>query len=178
MDALVANEIYKYQSLPDRTIRLLKIHPGSRPTPGGIDIEIEVHNIDQCPPYTSLSYTWGEAGEEVQISIAGKKFFVRKNLIAFLMIEVTKSLKGLENHAGDLFWIDQLAIDQSNVKERNHQVGLMRDIYSNASLVIVWLGSGSNKSDQAMEFNKEKDRPTPKTEDEKSPRCRVPRLIW
>ncbi|KAJ4990452.1 heterokaryon incompatibility protein [Stagonosporopsis vannaccii] len=39
-----------------------------------------------------------------------------------------------------LLWIDMLCIDQANNAERNHQVQLMREIYSKASRVIVWLG--------------------------------------
>ena len=37
-------------------------------------------------------------------------------------------------------WIDALCIDQTNDSERSHQVQLMRDIYSKAGRVIVWLG--------------------------------------
>jgi len=38
-------------------------------------------------------------------------------------------------------WIDQICIDQSSVRERNHQVGMMASIYSGCSGTIVWLGS-------------------------------------
>lgn len=51
------------------------------------------------------------------------------------------------------FWIDAICIDQSNVMERNHQVQIMRKIYSNARSVSVWLGKAdaSFDSDIAME---------------------------
>lgn len=39
-----------------------------------------------------------------------------------------------------LIWIDQISIDQQNLSERNHQVQLMGDIFSNAVEVVVWLG--------------------------------------
>lgn len=39
-------------------------------------------------------------------------------------------------------WIDQLSIDQTNVRERNHQVRDMHTIYRCANSVIVWLGEG------------------------------------
>ena len=39
-----------------------------------------------------------------------------------------------------VLWIDAICIDQSNVEERNHQVPLMKTIYSNADAVQVWLG--------------------------------------
>ncbi|KAJ8106822.1 hypothetical protein OPT61_g9288 [Boeremia exigua] len=37
-------------------------------------------------------------------------------------------------------WMDAICIDQSNGLERNHQVPLMREIYSKTKRVIVWLG--------------------------------------
>jgi len=37
------------------------------------------------------------------------------------------------------FWIDALCINQNNAKERDHQVCLMRFIYSRAEFVIAWL---------------------------------------
>ena len=39
-----------------------------------------------------------------------------------------------------ILWVDMLSINQGNVNERGHQVGMMRMIYSKASLVAVWLG--------------------------------------
>lgn len=39
-----------------------------------------------------------------------------------------------------LFWIDAVCIDQSSVKKRSHQVGMMNSIYSRAALVMGWLG--------------------------------------
>ncbi len=50
----------------------------------------------------------------------------------------------------ELLWIDSVCIDQTNDLERNSQVQLMREIYSKAQRVIVWLGdtkaSGKNMS--------------------------------
>jgi hypothetical protein len=37
-------------------------------------------------------------------------------------------------------WIDQLCIDQANLEERKHQVGMMQHIYQNAATVLIWLG--------------------------------------
>lgn len=40
----------------------------------------------------------------------------------------------------NLYFIDALSIDQSNIVEKGHQVKLMGGIYSRASEVIIWLG--------------------------------------
>lgn len=46
-------------------------------------------------------------------------------------------------------WIDAICIDQASLAEKNLQVPLMRDIYSLASSVVIWLGQGSDSTDQA-----------------------------
>ena len=38
------------------------------------------------------------------------------------------------------FWIDSLCIDQECVDEKNAQIPLMRNIYSSARVVTIWLG--------------------------------------
>lgn len=56
---------------------------------------------------------------------------------------------------GPLLFIDQLCIDQKNIKERNHQVHSMARIYSAAELVIVWLGKSDQASESVFNFIKE-----------------------
>lgn len=43
-------------------------------------------------------------------------------------------------------------IDQSNVLERNHQVGRMTEKYRRANEIVIWLGEATNDSDLVMEF--------------------------
>lgn len=40
----------------------------------------------------------------------------------------------------DGWWIDAICLDQKNLRERNHQVQQMYDIYASAATVTVWLG--------------------------------------
>jgi len=40
----------------------------------------------------------------------------------------------------DAFWADGICIDQSNLKERGHQVALMGQLYRKATLVCSWMG--------------------------------------
>lgn len=42
------------------------------------------------------------------------------------------------------YWIDALCIDQHNTAERNHQVGLMGQIFSRAHHVQIWLGAAKS----------------------------------
>jgi hypothetical protein len=52
------------------------------------------------------------------------------------------------------YWIDAICINQANFEERNHQVKLMRQIYSNAQSVSIWLGEREAQSpiDVAMDL--------------------------
>lgn len=40
-------------------------------------------------------------------------------------------------------WIDAVCINQEDCEEKETQVGMMRDIYSAAKCVSVWLGGGN-----------------------------------
>ena len=40
----------------------------------------------------------------------------------------------------EYLWIDQICIDQSRVRERNHQVGMMTSIYAGCYGTVIWLG--------------------------------------
>jgi hypothetical protein len=48
---------------------------------------------------------------------------------------------------GSFHWYDALCINQADLAERSHQVGIMRQIYEKADRVVIWLGverSGAN----------------------------------
>ena len=47
-------------------------------------------------------------------------------------------------------WIDAICINQADAVEKTHQVQMMREIYSLASQVIVWLGPEEPSDDEAL----------------------------
>jgi hypothetical protein len=47
--------------------------------------------------------------------------------------------------------VDAICIDQTNLKERKHQVQLMAKIYSKTHRVIVWLGKEAVDTEGALE---------------------------
>ncbi|KAJ5627601.1 hypothetical protein N7528_005028 [Penicillium herquei] len=49
-------------------------------------------------------------------------------------------------------WIDALFIDQADKSELSHQMSFMRDIYSRASRVFIWLGPAAENSDAVMDY--------------------------
>ncbi|KAI1182979.1 heterokaryon incompatibility protein-domain-containing protein [Nemania serpens] len=50
------------------------------------------------------------------------------------------ALKNLVGPEGGLFWVDAICINQEDRQEKGWQVGMMKDIYSQANEVRIWLG--------------------------------------
>ncbi|KAG4438019.1 hypothetical protein IFR05_006478 [Cadophora sp. M221] len=140
-------EEYKYSQLPEwADFRLVMLKRESQ-TP-----EIRCHLIPACSRdrtnYEALSYTWGESlGDFQTILINGKRFSVTKNLYSAL-----QRLRSGGSGKYRCLWIDSLCIDQSNGRERSHQVAIMGQIYRNSQRVLVWLGEHSSNSKRAIEF--------------------------
>jgi len=132
--------------LGQRQIRLLRIE-----SDGGsiIACQLECFLLDEpyCPKFTALSYRWGSPRETQLIELQGLEFQIRSNLAAFL-----RETKRQGSEWKDLYWIDALCIDQSNVNEKNHQVDLMAWIYYKAEKVVVWLGEGDNQHQYALNW--------------------------
>jgi hypothetical protein len=83
--------------------------------------------------YTALSYFWGPQDIRKTVHIGSDFLEIGQNLY--------DALCHLRQQAKDiLVWADGVCIDQQNLKERNHQVHYMRDIYSKASKTVVYLG--------------------------------------
>ncbi|KAJ4990137.1 HET domain-containing protein [Stagonosporopsis vannaccii] len=115
-------------------IRLIELLHNSMPSlTSHISCRLFVVPFKEAPSYTALSYVWGPENPTMKIHVDDHEFVVRKNLWDFLW---QCRLSGFKNY----LWIDALCIDQTSIKERNHQVALMRHIYTGASYVIAWLG--------------------------------------
>ncbi|KAF2868679.1 heterokaryon incompatibility protein-domain-containing protein, partial [Massariosphaeria phaeospora] len=83
--------------------------------------------------YEALSYCWGSSHETQKVYTDTGFVRVNKNLHT--------ALRDLRNTGSERFlWADAICINQADIQERNHQVSLMKSIYSSAARVIVWLG--------------------------------------
>jgi hypothetical protein len=114
------------------SIRLIQILPKWSPE-GYIQCSMRHATLDTSTRYGCLSYVWGPPDAGHWIIINGRRLRVRKNLATFLQYVRIDRLN-------EWLWIDALCIDQSNPKERNHQVQQMGRIFSSAVEVISWLG--------------------------------------
>ncbi|EUC37136.1 hypothetical protein COCCADRAFT_86476 [Bipolaris zeicola 26-R-13] len=125
--------------------RLLMLHPSTQVSL--IECSLLSYSFDEsCPAYKALSYNWGRIRNTHQIRLNGYGFPISRNLWAFL------EQMRIQRQWG-FYWIDAICIDQSNTLEKNHQVQMMRRIYSTATSVMIWLGEASedNTSDMAMD---------------------------
>jgi hypothetical protein len=133
-------------NLADQEIRLVKMEHSADLEP--IKCSLRSYAIDDdCPAYVALSYAWGPQDRDHDIQLNGVSFPIGRSLWTFLA--QTRSRHQYMN-----FWIDALSINQANVLEQNHQVQMMRQIYSKAHSVWIWLGEADmvTHSDIAMQF--------------------------
>ncbi|KAL3425317.1 heterokaryon incompatibility protein [Phlyctema vagabunda] len=86
--------------------------------------------------YACLSYVWGDARCTTRIIANGIEIQVTTNLEACLQAMQKRAMFG----AGFKVWIDAICINQVDTHERGSQVKKMRDIYSVAWSVVIWLG--------------------------------------
>ncbi|KAH7397024.1 heterokaryon incompatibility protein-domain-containing protein [Phaeosphaeria sp. MPI-PUGE-AT-0046c] len=134
------------------SIRLLEFDPlpavsTSIDSPSEISCKLYSVDLTTCPRYVTLSYMWGNEPAARPILINGETFLVRENLWTFL-----KRARDESPPFHGPLWIDAICIDQDNVLERNHQVLLMGDIYTNAHLVISWLGADDEQYAEGLDY--------------------------
>ncbi|KAF1980941.1 HET-domain-containing protein, partial [Aulographum hederae CBS 113979] len=135
------------------SIRLLQLLPGEDSSPINCTFRQVTLTSKSIPRFVALSYTWGAPPETKTILIDGIQFRVRENLFEFLL----QARKRERGHWGKRekwkwLWIDAVCINQANLRERNHQVQNMARIYSNAWLVVVWLGLATPTSSAEISY--------------------------
>lgn len=155
---IAAMATFKYTPLnrQTRSIRLLRFELESPttacPRPSCL---METFDLDQCPPFVALSYTWGPPDLSREISVDGKAFHIRENLyLAMSELQMTGMPAARVSHdplrEHELirrhFWIDAICINQEDILERGHQVNLMESIFTGATCVIAWLGTEADGS--------------------------------
>lgn len=135
----------EYQPLCGDEIRLLTIHPA---TDTDSPVHVSLHHASlgieetTASPYYALSYCWGDPADPPEITLNGVQVAVTRNLHRALRRFRSPGLKRP-------IWIDALCINQQDLAERSVQVLRMRELYSRAELVLVWLGQDFDTSQAA-----------------------------
>jgi hypothetical protein len=124
-----------------REIRSITLQEGNYDDP--ISLTIEHKSLDQKPTYEALSHVWGPQNPSHVVRCSDGILAIGENLRNALLY-----LRRPD--AARVLWIDQIAINQDDVDERMQQVNLMADIYSSASVVVVWLGLADGSSESAF----------------------------
>ncbi|CVL02646.1 related to heterokaryon incompatibility protein [Fusarium mangiferae] len=97
--------------------------------------------LNDIIPYEAVSYSWESQSTPHEIMVDEKTLSITESL--------HDALRHLRRPDEDrMLWIDALCIDQTNIKERGHQVNRMGEIYKKADRVIVWLGYLSGNATQ------------------------------
>jgi hypothetical protein len=130
-------------SLTSRVTRYFP--PGEAGTGGYVSCKLYVADLSDSPAYTALSYMWGRPHVTKIILVNDQLFEVRENLYNFLY----EASNGSHPDLGPM-WIDAICIEQASIPERNHQVSVMGELYSNAMLAISWLGLETPDLSQAI----------------------------
>ncbi|KAI1138198.1 HET-domain-containing protein [Hypoxylon sp. FL0543] len=118
--------------------RFLTLLPGSGEDP--LICILEHGDIGKSPPYEAISYVWGDPDDKVIITCNGKALAITAGLDVVLRHFRSPTER-------KCLWADAICINQNDNEERGRQVHRMKDIYSKASQVLIWLGEEGDDSD-------------------------------
>lgn len=137
-----------YQPLRSSTsIRILRL---GRDEHGRIEVDLKQVDLDQgdCPHFTTVSYVWGTAMSEQTVSINSQSSSVLETVTPLLDLLCDDP----QFREDVYFWVDSVCINQTDLKEREAQVGLMDRVFRQARRTIAWLGPSNSITDEAMGF--------------------------
>lgn len=140
----VQSEPYRYIPLDANKKEIRLIRENSRnPDEGILAFEVTIVSLLDAPEYTALSYVWGSPDRVDSVTLNGKSLPVTENL--YRLLHRARELK----HT--YMWVDAICINQEDILERNSQVQLMGDVYSNASKVAAYVGDASKENLAAVQ---------------------------
>jgi hypothetical protein len=126
---------------PLKTPQSIRLIHARRPDVDEKNIAIDLEQFPllgpKCPPFTAISYFWGEKKLDPRtVVINGHRCRVLESIYPILALicdapDVKKDI---------WFWVDYLCINQDDVHERSEQVALMGMLYRRAERTLVWLG--------------------------------------
>jgi hypothetical protein len=111
-------------------IRYLILHAGS----GNDPLECTLHTAPMADTeFEAVSYVWGSDVRDQQIICDGRMLALTTNLFHVLQrIRLPDAPRSI--------WADLACINQENLEEKGHQVGIMGQIYRHASRVLIYMG--------------------------------------
>jgi hypothetical protein len=121
---------YRYSAiLTPRTIRLVRLESRERK----VSCRLETVKLDEAPQFWAVSYTWGAEVKPMSLKITDSLgqdvgyIPITKNCASAIEALIPMGVRYL--------WLDAVCINQSDKPEKQLQIPLMGEIYSQASLV-------------------------------------------
>ncbi|KAK4506741.1 hypothetical protein PRZ48_000474 [Zasmidium cellare] len=138
---------FPYEDIQATTqIRILELLPAGHGDPLKGRLVVEASN--SLGPFEAVSYCWGPREAVDNIECNGKSLHINAAVSGILR----QFRRPDDPHR---LWVDAICINQSLKSEKDAQVPLMRDIYSKASRVRIWLGQDEERSGEAFDLIQE-----------------------
>jgi hypothetical protein len=132
-----------------KEIRLLSVTSYEAPEGAAIQIQCVMSTLSLLKPdvdYDALSYAWGTTNNPGTVTINDQDIHITRNLYQAL-VSLTK-----HKQLTRFVWIDAICINQADRAERGSQVALMKNIYSGAKNVRIYLGESSSMTDSLIKM--------------------------
>lgn len=135
---------YQYRPLQHNETRLLVLHPGTTNDPLRCSLEDLETIKSPKTSYTAVSYSWNEVPGTTSVECDGSDLQITRS--AFNALRRLRR----QNQTRRV-WIDGLCINQQDQAEKEVVVKRMRDIYSSATEVVIWLGEADAEVDRYLD---------------------------
>ncbi|KAF2828196.1 HET-domain-containing protein, partial [Ophiobolus disseminans] len=119
--------------------RVIELDPGAYDDT--LNLRLRTVALPEYLDYEALSYVWGTHLCYQPAYVDGYETIITANLDVAL-----RHFRRL--HVSRTLWVDAISINQEDTEERGHQVQIMRDIYSSAREVLIWLGPLADQQQQ------------------------------
>jgi len=140
---------YPYQALNSKNGEIRILYLSSSPDPESeIECRLVHYHLEENPQFMAISYVWGEAETMRSILLDGVRVEIRQNLFQILQTDRYSETSTAETR----FWVDALCINQDDDLEKGSQVALMESIYSQAEVVLAYLGGPSDDSELVFDL--------------------------
>ena len=92
--------------------------------------------------FFAVSYCWGTSKKRAPIVIDGQNVTIPQTAAI--------AIRSISKVSSYPLWIDAVCIDQNNLQEKSQQVSMMKEVYSKAVSVPIWLGSAQRSTADAI----------------------------
>lgn len=148
----IETSIYRKLDKDKKDIRLIILDPGLSEDPISCSLIYTSLLNPSVISYEALSYCWGDSQDNQNIDVTTfDQDGVRKQHLLPITSSLYRAMLNLRLVEGKIvLWIDAICINQTDFTERSQQVAIMKDVYSQANRVVVWLGDGNEVTQKCI----------------------------